>query len=67
MITNVQCISQLGYILLFSAEINKRSLHQSILELFPQVWEEVSAIFIDYLRNSPPSPYINMIAVFAPE
>ena len=37
---------------------------QSDLGLFLQVWEEVSAIIIGYLRNSASSPFINMLAVF---
>ena len=57
--------SQLGYILLFLAEINKRALYQSALGLFLRVWGKVSAIFIDYLRNSPSSPFLKILAVFS--
>ena len=41
----------------FQQQEIKRALHQSALGLFLRVWEEVSAIFIDYLRNSPASPF----------
>ena len=56
---------QLGYILFFSEARNKRALHQSALVLFLRIWEEVSAIFIDYLRNIPSSPFLKMLAVFS--
>lgn len=42
-----------------------RALHQSASGLFLRVWEEVSAIFINYLSNSPSSPFPNMLATFA--
>ena len=38
---------------------------QSDLGLFLQVWEEVSAIIIGYLRNSASSPFLKMLALFA--
>ena len=43
----------------------KRALHQYPSGLFLRFWEEVSAIFIVYLRNSPSSPFLKMLAVFA--
>ena len=42
----------------------KRALHPSASGLFLRVWEEVRAIFIDYLRYSPSSSFINMLSVF---
>ena len=62
-----QTFSQLGYTLFFQQQEIKRALHQSALGLFPRVWVEVSAIFIDYLSNSPSSPFLNMPAVFSCE
>ena len=43
----------------------ERAMHQAASGLFLRVWEEVSAIFIDYLKNSDSSPFTNMIANFA--
>ena len=43
----------------------KQSLHQAASGLFLRVWEEVSAIFIDFLRNGKESPFAEMLAAFA--
>ena len=57
--------SHLGYILFFLKQQEiKRALHQSTLGLFIIVWEEVSAIFIDYLSNSPSIHFLKKIAVY---
>ena len=56
--------SQLGYILFFSAARKNIYLHQSTLVLFIRVWEEVSTILIDYLINSPLSPFLKMLELF---
>ena len=50
---------------LFQQQEIKRAMHQSANGLFLRVWEEVSAIFINYLSNSPSSPFLKMLAVFA--
>ena len=66
MITNGQIILPIGiYTICFSREKMKGTLHQSALGLFIRVWEEVRAIFIDYLRNSPSSQFLNMLELFA--
>ena len=49
----------------FQQEEIRKSLHQAASSLFLRVWEEVSAIFIDYLANSPTSPFFKMVAKFA--
>ena len=50
---------------IFQQEEIRRGLHQSASGLFLRVWEEVSAIFINYLSNSPSSPFHSMLATFA--
>ena len=49
----------------FQQQEIEESLHQSAPGLFLRLWEEFSAIFIAYLRNSPSIPFLNMLAVFA--
>ena len=49
----------------FQQQEIKRALHQYALGLFLKVWEEGSAIFIDYLINSPLSSFLMMLAVFS--
>ena len=50
----------------FSQQIEiKKSLHQAASGLFLRVWEEVSAIFIDFLGNGEESPFAEMLAAFA--
>ena len=39
-------------------------INQSASGLFTRVWEEVTNLFLDYLKNSPSSPYINVHAMF---
>ena len=65
MITNVQCIFMIGKHTIFLEARNKIDLHQSGLGLFLRVWEEVSAIFIDYLSNSLSSPFLNILGEFS--
>ena len=48
----------------FQQQEIKICLHKFTLNLFLRVWKEVSAIFIDYLRNIPSSPFLKMLAVF---
>lgn len=43
----------------------KRAILQAASGLFLRVWEEVSAIFIDYLRNSTSSSFRHALAIFA--
>lgn len=49
----------------FQQDEISRAMMQSASGLFLRVWEEVSAIFIDYLSNSSSSPFKKMIAFFA--
>ena len=55
----------MGYILIFRQQEMKRALQQYASALFLRVWEEVSAIVIDYLRNSSPIPFLKMLALFS--
>ena len=56
--------SQLVYILFFQQQEIKIALRKYALGLFLRVWEEVSAIFINYIRNNPSRPFLKMLAVF---
>ena len=49
----------------FEQEEIKKSLHQAASGLFLRVWEEVSALFIDYLSKSPSSSFKEFLAIFA--
>ena len=49
----------------FKQQEIKRALNQSASVLFLRVWEELSAIFIDYPRNIPSSAFINILVVFS--
>ena len=48
----------------FQQQEIKRALHQSASGLFLRVWEQFSAILIDYLINSPLSPFLKMLELF---
>ena len=48
----------------FKQQEIKRALNQSASVLFLRVWEEVSAIFIDYLSNITSSLFLKMLVVF---
>ena len=52
------------YLFFFQQQEIKRALYQSAFGLFLRVLEEVSAIFIDYLRNIPSRQFMKMLAVF---
>ena len=40
-------------------------MYQVAVDLFLRVWEEVSVIFIDYLKNLDSSPFKDILANFA--
>ena len=50
---------------IFEQEEIKQAIHQAASGLLLRVWEEVSAIFIEYLSNSSSSPFKKLIATFA--
>ena len=49
----------------FQQQEIKRALFQTSSSLFLRVWEEVSAIFIDYISNSLSSIFLKMLEVFS--
>ena len=57
--------SQLGYILFFQQQEIKTALDQPASGLFIRFWEEVSAMFIDYLSSIPFRPFMKMLALFS--
>ena len=48
---------------------HQKEIEMALIEaaagLFLRVWEEVSSIFIDYLKNSKSSPFTSLISMFA--
>ena len=50
----------------YTKEINeiKSSIRQAAATLFLRIWQEVCKLFLVYMRNSPSSPYTNVLSIF---
>ena len=50
-------------------DYERKELHTALIQaagpLFLRIWEEVSKLFLDYMKNSKSSPYKNVMAIFA--